>query len=181
MADLTQDTSSVIIKRGEQYGAFTLHRSPAGLTMSIHVHPIVEEFVQGLTGTEATQVDVKTLGRYWRPLREDIPLMVWRTEKLPHSEYEEDSTRFTLDKPGDPLLADYADPLTGRTAKMVNLSFLRLVGISEARGVTFSIKGVYSYEVLKEMDRNLTAALRKFYNRYLKPIDLSIMVHTQEL
>lgn len=179
---MSEGTSSTIIKRGEQYGVFTLHRSPAGLTMAIYVHPVVEEFIRGLSATpEVATVDAKTLGRYWRSKDDTKPLLVYRTEKLPPQEYEEDGVRFTIDKPGDQLLLEAQNSLTGRNEAIVNLSFLRLQGISEEKGVEFGVRGVYSYESLKEMDRRLTAGIRKFYTRYLKPIDLSIQVHTQEM
>jgi hypothetical protein len=61
------------------------------------------------------------------------------------------------------------------------MSFLRLAGTSEGNGVTFGVKGVYSLESLRNLRDKISASARQLYIEYLRPVDLTVTVSTQEM
>lgn len=180
---VSTDQAATIIKRGELCICFTMHRNllhardGVGLTLSVKTHPSVEEFMRQQS-PDSPPIEVKAAGRHWVSLDKEHPLLAYRmAEKIPFVESDDDTGCFSLDYLGNPLIITddrHRKPL-------LNLSFLRLVGISEGAGVTFGIKGVQSLDSLKETRDNLSTACRRFYGRYLKPVDLTVMVSTQEL
>ena len=194
--DLTSVTSEVI-KRGQTCIQVILHRSKAGLSVEGHSHPNVEDFFRTFTSTPP--VDVMTIGRYWvqscqtcgqpHPLpnmdtikngcRNNVPkpLMAYSGVVGLDPTVIEDNTVITLDNLGQPLIKD--GRLEGGNT-LVNISFLRLVGISEG-GVTFGVRGVYSTERLHRLRDVISLATRKFYIDYLRPVDMSVVISTQEL
>lgn len=179
------DPTATIIKRGELCVQFTMHRNLShakegvGLSLSIKTHRVVEEFMRQMAG-DNQPMEVKTSqGRYWVGLTPERPLLAYRfQEKIPCVEADDaDVGCYSFDHLGYPLSV-----VNDRFRKpFLNLSFLRLVGISEGAGITFGIKGVYSYDSLKTISDDLATASRRFYTRYLKPVDLTVMVSTQEM
>lgn len=63
---------------------------------------------------------------------------------------------------------------------VVNLSFLRVVGLS--KGVQFHIQRLYSEEYIKTWLETATEACKHIYNQYLKKVDckVSIMINEYE-
>lgn len=176
--------SSNVVKGGETCIQTTLSRrnrrfgDPAewkgGLIVSVKTLPRVEEFMQSLGQGET--VDVGTVGRHWFPISGQ-PLQAYIIQSLNASRKQSDDGSFvTLDKLGSPLLL--TDSERGDKYPTVNLSFLRLRGISEGAGVMFGIKGVFSLDELQSFEKHLTAAQRKFYNDYMRPIDITIQLVT---
>jgi len=143
-----------------------------GLLISVKTLPRVEEFMQSL-GTGET-VDVGTVGRHWQAMSAH-PLHAYIIQNIP-THPGEDGTTVSLDKLGNPLLL--IDPERGEKYPMINLSFLRLRGISDGAGITFGIKGVYSLDEMQRIEKRLTAAQRRFYNDYMRPIDITIQLIT---
>ena len=189
------DLTSEVIKRGQTCIQVILHRTRLGLTVEVHSHPNVEDFFR--TFTPNPPIDVMTIGRYWLPycqtcgqhhqtLNTDIigcrmyipkPLMAYAGVVGIDPMTIEDNTVITLDNLGQPLIKD------GRVEggnTLINISFLRLVGISEG-GVTFGVRGVYSTERLHRLRDVISTATRKFYIDYLRPVDMSVVISTQEL
>lgn len=179
-----------ILKRGENVLAFSLHRSPVGISMTVKAHNAIEEFMRKNSGAEIQTVKVASVGRYWEAKGKE-PLTAYRlVEKLQPD--PQDNVRWSLEHGlGDPLIIvpqrDDGElrrdgPPTGLlTLKggTVNLSFLRLVGISEGAGVSFGIKGVQSLEALQDTKDRIGTAFRAFYVQYLKPVDLTVNISTQ--
>ena len=85
-----------------------------------------------------------------------------------------------INRPGQALVDSHFQGETGRNKRNINLSFLRLVGISEGAGVTFAVRGVHTYEALTQMRESLGEAYKRFYRTYMKPICMSITVSTSE-
>lgn len=173
------ETASVI-KRGETCIYTGLHRSLIGLTISVKTVPGVEEFMRRLGGGET--VEVNAFGRYWLPewalsippLPTGPPLMAYSVVPLEIMRTDDGPT-ITIDRLGQPFLH------TVDRTEFINLSFLRLVGISEGAGVTFGMKGVYSLDGLRKLKDKLAVAERKFYLEYLRPIDLNVFINTTEV
>lgn len=174
-----------LIKRGELVIQVNLKRNPAGLFVNVKVHPGIEEFARGLGTTELQ--DVRTIGRYWTPTRPTSPergFSVWNMTTNPGNVTGPNGVIFRLDRPGQGLTDNSGIPIPnnkqGLEYPVINLSFLRLQGISEGAGVNFHVKGVFTFEAVKQLADQIEQATRAFYIIYLKPIDMDVMVMTQE-
>lgn len=176
-----QDQVAQIIKRGEICIQTTLHRGMSGLSVSVKVHPLVEEFMRSLGSGEVH--NVKLFGRHWAPVGAAEELNVYHLQTNPGRLVSDDGTVFRIDKPGQPFTMGPESNDGSLTAGLpnLNLSFLRLVGASDGAGVTFSVKGVYEIDGVRRLRDQIAAASRRFYVAYLKPVDMSVMVSTQEL
>lgn len=169
-----------IAKGGTTQMTASLMRSSKGLTIRVKVSPQVEEFIRSL-GT-GDSMKVTDIGRFWEndnpetalrvyDLRGDTnmlgPLNIIGTEKF-----------YRLDRPGSKLIE--ADPDSGRLS-MINLSFIRLLGASEGEGITLNIRGVHTTEAVRELRDSISQAFVSFYSAFMKPLNLSVMVSTQEM
>lgn len=168
------ETSS-IVKKGEIVTQVVLNRSMKGVTIQVKGHPAIEAFARGLGDGESQ--DIKLYGRHWHPVG-DTALRV----------YNYDPKVFKLDQlqvddPGIKIWARYdipGQPLYDSEGRL-NLSFLRLAGISDGPGITFGISGVYTLDRLRLIRDHISAACRRFYVNYMRPVDLSVTISTQEL
>ena len=176
MADLVLDDA--LVKRGETVIQFSFHRCPIGLGVTMKVHPRIEDLFQDWGKGE--KVDAGMYGRQWRSFTGE-PLLLW---DLQREDVTIDPTgQFVINKPGTPLVDDLVDPY-GTLLKpqtVANLSILRLVGASSAQGVTFGVDGVYTTKEIRRIAEAIKQASKAFYLSYLKPINLNVMVSTQEL
>lgn len=174
-----------IIKRGELCMQVNLKRNTVGLFVNIKVHPGIEEFARNL-GTGDTQ-DVRTLGRYWTPTKQPASengLTVYNMGSNPGTVTGANGIMFNLDRPGNPLVSNSGVPIpnnrNSQEYPLINLSFLRLQGISDGAGVNFHVRGVYTSDAVKLLAAQVKDALQAFYVTYLKPIDMDVLVMTQE-
>lgn len=187
MADLDTVDASVI-KGGETPIEILLSRkSKVGLRLSVKAFPQIEDYMRAL-GT-GDRIPVELSGRHWRPVNQsDPPLMAYNlTERLSLK------GAYNLDALGQPLEAEdryYDGPPTppgaitldgGRSNGWVNLSFLRLAGISEGAGVSFQVRGVYTTDAAIELGERLSKAAYRFFLDYLRPVDVIVKVSTQEV
>lgn len=172
---------SVLAKSGEIIGMFKLSRASRehGLSVTAKMDPVIEDFFRA----EET-VPVRQCGREWicpTDLRVYVPNLIRQPLALPGG-----AGTYTLDRPGKSLILqpehfdeDSPMPAAGSTA-IINLSFLRIVGISEGNGVTFQLKGVMSTDAVVDTTRKLRAALRQFYLDYIAGVEMSVQMVTQE-
>jgi hypothetical protein len=167
------DEALTVIKRGEIVVQATLRRTISGLSISVKAAPAVETFMKSLGSGESQ--DVKHFGRYWDPTEKGGKLEVYSLGINPGAVATDNGSFFRIDMPGTPIIAQ------SNGVSNINLSFLRLVGISEGAGVMFGIKGVYSLDSLRDMKDHIGIASRKFYLNYLRPIDLTVQISTQEM
>lgn len=174
--DAPIDKEVNVIKRGETCIQAFLNRSPAGLTITVRAHPRVEDFIRSLGSGE--QIDVKTLGRHWVPIG-GKPLMVYHLATNPGNIQASGKTMYNINQPGQPLLTAHSS-ISGINMDVLNLGFLRLAGISEGQGVSFGVKGVFTYEALQRLGSSIEEAAQQFYRSYIKPINLVVTVSTQE-
>lgn len=158
-----------VIKNEETCIQIQLMRGPQGLTVVTKVHPRVEEFMR--QSNKNQKVDLGAVSRLWLPTQKDKPLLAWNGERLGQHPSPDGSFNFTLDQLGQPLYRE----------GLINLSFLRLVGISEDAGIGFCLKGVHSIEALRDIKEKIAVASRKFYVEFLRPVDMSIRVSSMEL
>ena len=155
-------------KSGENLLYFNLRRSFNGLTIKCKACPAVENMFRELSNDEA--LDLREYGTAWVPVGHPIQI---------YNFTQHNTTRpvsYTLSDIHGPPLQSVRPGLD-----LVNLSFLRMVGISEGDGITFTLKGVFELEELKRIYDGIIEAAPKFYNDMLKPVDMHIMVSTQVL
>jgi hypothetical protein len=171
MADEAQIAE--VVKNGESCILASLKRSPAGLTITVKAHTNVEEFFANLEEKHTT--DPRLASRTWSPVDGD-ELMVYysgNAQKFGRL-VGDDGNMFTLDTIGGQLI---------ESSNVLNLSFLRLVGISKDAGVSFSVRGVYSMDYMQNLRTRIGAAARRFYIDYVRPIDLNLnlIISTQDI
>lgn len=163
-------------KGGEVRAMVTLGRGMGkdghGATLTIKVHPAVEEYMRELGAGET--VEVGTQGRHWSPVLKEVPFLAYELNHPIEGVKTPSGLSVGLDRLGSPL-TERMD-----RGEFVNLSFLRLVGASEGVGVGFKIKGVYSDASLKKMRDQISESLRQFYLSYIRPINLAIVMSTQD-
>jgi len=166
-----------VIKKGETCLHVTLSRVksvPAnfpvglGLMVSVKAHPALEEFCKNTIG-DGKLIPVELINKGWVGTDPSKGLQCYN---LPNR-FTHVTGNIALD------LGPIGTPLyQGDT---VNLSFLRLAGISEGAGVSFYCKGVFSQDTMRNMKDKIGIATRALYNEYLRPVDMSIQVSTQEI
>lgn len=188
-----------MIKRGEQPILTELERSGIGLRVNIRTHPVIEEFMRASLGTKEPTIEpVESFGRIWEPARGESKkeLLVYGIPKELTGVFTVmGGTMYRMDRPGQPIFVDNRDrggPPSpdddprrsgSRTLgydRVLNLSFLRLVGSSESGGVTFHLGGIYGEDILEALDRQLTAATREIYSQFMKPIKITVVLEAQE-
>lgn len=155
----------IATKQGEAVVKVRLQRTLKGIRLTVWAHPCVEELFRTWSGGAVE--DVSIYGRYW-----DSPerLQVYTTDhgKL----YSYTGGQYGLSSPGGVLMSESKGPT------WLNLSFLRLVGISMEEGKTFRINEVYGLTELRELSDQIKAACRHFWVEYLMPVDLSMTLST---
>ena len=175
IASVTEPEISTVTKSGTIVTQVTISRSPKGVSLTVTAQPAVEEFARALGDGDSQ--DVRVYGRYWHQIG-NMPLRIYNHDsklvKLEMLSVEDQGSKiaFRYDQPGHPLYDGNG---------CLNLSFLRLVGISEGAGVTFGVSGVYTLENLRRIRDHISVAGRKFYVHYMRPVDLSVTISTQDL
>lgn len=178
-----------IVKGGESVVRISLIRSARGLRVEVKAHPVVEEFFkmnaihQGQT--EPTTHQVAVLGRFWQGAAgkgdTTAGLLAYdRVQQLPIVLGGDSTDVANIDRLGQPLLEPHAHA-SGRRAHNVNLSFLRLVGLSEPEGIVFYVRGVHSIDLVRETKDKIAEGVKRFYATYLKPVEMSVVCMTQEV
>lgn len=180
----------VISKGGETKIQFTLRRSGHGLTIWVKTHPSVEELMKSLGNGELS--DVRTYGRHWTPIPKESELQVYHMETGSMQ-----GATWRLDKVGGQILSPIMDdapiphntgaptftrhPTNWTSAQIANLSFLRLVGVSEGVGVTFGVHGVFTFDQLASMKDKLTEGCKGLCKAYLTPVNYTVGITTYEM
>ena len=180
------DVEAKIIKSGQIPIQATLRRNLSllnkdcqGLSLTINALPIVEDFMRSLGNGEL--IDIRTLGRHWMPIPATERLSCYHLQQALGILQTPNGVPYQLDRPNGPLSEYDNDSPIGNGRLVLNLGFLRLAGISEAQGVTFAVKGVQTLEGMRQIGDQYIDAFKHFFITYLKPIDISVQVHMQEM
>lgn len=145
-----------VIKQGELCVQVLISRTSLGLQLTARAHPSIEAMFR----TDA-KFPIERAGKSWLHIG-DKPLEFY-SGSLSDTLTVDGPDGFRLD-----LLGRNFDPVNDA---MTNLSFLRLVGISNPEGVTFGVKGVFSLAATKELRDRIGASTKRFYAEFLKPVD----------
>lgn len=178
---------AITTKNGEICIETSLRRSAQGLLVNVKAHPRVEEFMARLSNGD--QQAVTTVGRHW------LTEYTEADSKVKHVIRERPLTAYVLynpldqirmndgiwvntDRLGHPLL-ELSDRNNGMPEETLNLSFLRLVGISDPEGVSFLIRSVHSMSGLRKLRDLVQNAQNIFYTDYIKTIEYTVTTATQ--
>jgi hypothetical protein len=193
------EAEAVVNKSGEQCIQVMLGRSTDGLAVKVWAQPKVEDFVRSLGTGE--HLDVNTIGRHWSPMKKKEPpetLLVYEMSRpIGTIHVQEHGFSFSLDQPGWPLVLEhktdlpspyedsglprrYAVPKKSHS-ELLNLAFLRLVGISSADVVRFVVNGVYTREGIDNLAMRIEQAGSRFYREFLKPYRVIVTVSTMPI
>lgn len=151
----------VIVQDGEDILQLAMRRDTKGLRVRLKAHPCVEEFMKEL-GDGNEPRPVQAYGRNWY-VSGDSQLMVYDLARV-----EVAGNRYRLDLPGKPL------EVLG--SGQINLSFMRIAGISSPAGVEFWVKGAHPIDNLKAFRDTVLLAVNELYNSYLKPVEFEVVV-----
>lgn len=166
MSELAEVVKGDVIRI--QTGIYRSPKFPSGIMINVKAVKGVESFMEMLGS--GRQIDVDVSGRHWRALQSET-LKVYELN-TPLGTDNGKEVDFQLDRVGYPLIDGDG---------IVNLSFLRLVGISDGAGVSFGLKGVFSLGELRDTRDKIARMQRQFYINYMRPVDLSIQISTGEL
>lgn len=186
MDEIELVASSSAKKAGDSIITTGIRRSLGGITISVHAHPKVEEFMKSLGSGE--ELDVRTLGRNWTSVSKDIPLLVYHID---NSMVQTSFPKFCLNRAGQDLqimtskarprnLDDSPSPPPTPAEFITNLSFLRLKGISSETGVSFRYAQVLTPEGMIKLRDAITEAEDAFHKTFLKGITLSVQMISQD-
>lgn len=161
-----------LMKGGKQVFRVSLNRTlrmaqlddPVGFTVNVWVHPDVESWMKSLGTGESEPVE--PYGKTWVQLPDQKPLEIWNATRYPDR-----TGLFRIDQPGKQLVFDGDE---------INMSFLRLTGVSRGDGVMFGIKTILSTPGLVELRTKIQGVIRQLYIDYMKPATASVSVSVQD-
>ena len=177
MVTTSEPENSTAAKGAGTIAQVVVCRSTKGVSLKVKTYPVVEEFAKSLGDGDYQDVKLYSGGRYWHPIS---------SKALNIYNYDSKTTKvglLTVAHSGGPAFTcqfTQPGPLYD-TSGVLNISFLRLVGVSVGSGVTFGITGVFEMDFLKRMRDQIGAACRQFYINYMRPVDLSVTISAQDL
>lgn len=164
-----------------------LQRDRDGLRVNVQAAPAVEELFRSMCPEKDVEA-VGLFGRYWSALRPEDQLTVYA--------FDSEKVQATGTVPGtgiDWSFVTVGQPLTedrnrggglrvkgGPEPGYVNLSMLRLRGISQPGGVSFRYHGIIEEDQAKQLAENLHRASAAFWNRYLREFDITLRVMKED-
>lgn len=164
-----------VVKKGETCANIRLRRALGGLNITVQAHKELEALFR--SWGDGSVHEVREFVRSgWLPVGTTEPLCLYHMRTNMENLVGDSDQPYTLSMPGQPLLLP--DPRSGDPDRMVNMSFLRLVGISEGSGVSFTVKGVWTLEAIRDLRLSMQNVVRRFYNSYLRPVDTSLVLFT---
>jgi hypothetical protein len=162
----------------ETWVDYTLTRGPirgilankVGLLLTIKANPLVESFFSSLSKNQT--IDVDAYGDLWSNAGGKETLKVYNVDEPFNNK------SYNLREVGMPLLnlggGRNGLQLGDEDAGVLNLSFLKLVGISNPDGVTLGISGAYSKGYIQKIQNKLPEATQRFLHDYVVPITVNL-------
>lgn len=156
--------SEIVTEGEERWLELTLDTSKRGLLVCVKTHPLVEQFMEQL-GNNRKQT-FEEIGRFnsWETVDDQTVMSIWRADNFIR---ELPGQTFTLNSPGSNII--------GEDGALINLSFLRIAGITE--GIKFiSTKEVYPYFYRRELKTRIGNAFRDFVREYIKSVRVTLIM-----
>jgi len=159
-----------VFRHGDKALQMKIDQGKDAIVLWLRAHAIVEDFFKG----QSTKEDlVSAVGNgYWYKVG-DPDGKIYRLAG-PRGSYT--GNGYTLDYPG--YFGTNED--LGLPHNCVNLSFLRMKGISEPDGVKLGIKGVMSLSARRELRDSVKTAMGKFVRDYLIPVTLELEIRVDD-
>ena len=147
-----------VVVGGETVLSMGLRRTDDGIDIHVTASPKIEAFFKRWSG--GLQEDSRTYGRMWTS---KDPLKLW---SFPRDGTIRDI--YTLWYPCGPLEED----------GQLNMTFLRMVGISEPGGIRYTCEQVASTESLEKVCFQMKRAGRRFYSEFIEPVHMQVNITT---
>lgn len=147
-----------------------LRRGSRGIIVNVIADKSVEEFFANWS-RGATR-PLSDYSRNWRSVGEEKILNVYT---IPEVAMPADIQLFKI---GNGLVLDSYDGERDRRTQQVNLSFLRIQGISS--GIEFSIAEVMDKDGIHRAFQALTKGMDTFYRQYLAPVKYTLELIARE-
>lgn len=168
------EAETTLIKGGDTIIRASIRRTINGHHLDIWAHPVIEDYfsrqAEGKTGTVAEQA------RNWIR-RTGSSAMEFYKAPTPQGPIEFVGGHYRLDAIGGKLFQTPEE--SGVPGGVYNLSFLKLVGISQGAGVGFDFKHVGTDEGLEKLAKSIRDAAKAFYINNLRPVDYTVTVNIQ--
>jgi hypothetical protein len=143
----------------------------ASLIINVRARPEIENFMRGLANDRKLPVD--NFADMWDSVNKQILQAYDIQQNFPSHVY-------TLEAVGLPLLPNYIEVNLGKKEAFnndtVNLSFLKLVGISEPEGVSIAFNNPYSAQYINKFKALWPAAALQFLRDYVVPITIHLSI-----
>lgn len=158
------DINESVIKGGVCWLDFAVTRGPKGLEIYIKMDPRLAAFIKSL-GSGA-KGNTEEYGRSWHSLTPGKSLEVYGMEQ------HVSSPTYTLDA--------VAEGFKSRDG-LVNLSFLRIVGVDEPQGMRFGVSGPFSKSYIREAMGDAIRETRNLIRDYVVPVQINLRISSQEV
>lgn len=156
-----------VVKSGICWFELGVGRGSKGLEISLKAVPQLEEFFQGLSGGKKDPIEL--YGRNWSS-GDNRDLEIYGLQR----DLQLENANYFVNRPTEPLEED------GRGSRL-NLSFLRLVGISDPQGVKFVISGPYSKEYTRVLTARIGAETRNLIRDFVVPVYINLRISSQDI
>lgn len=166
---MVEDNEMDLSKGGLHYCRIGIDNGRDGLEITVKAIPALEEFIRSLGDGSVNQIEL--YGKAWfspktgpASRRVDGPqLKAYKMSKILAGNYD-------LAGISKPLILEVGVP---------NISFLRLVGISEGLGVRFGEKKPYSKSEIISLKTKMAGAIMELIREYLVPVHIDLTISAQ--
>jgi len=166
-----QDGIVEVTKGGVCFLEYSISGGGSGLDIWAKAEPRVESFIKSLSPSgRVDPIESYAGGNRWIPKKGWGPLMIHSMEME-----LEANTYYDLNAPGSTLSG------VGARGTSINLSFLRIVGLSLPGGIGFSVAGPMSSKYVKDYAQQFKTAVGMFIREYIVPVHINIRISSQEL
>lgn len=153
-----------VTKGGICWFEISFSRGRGGLEVAVKTVPQIEAFMKSLGEDHGPMT---AYGKNWHSLNgKEIFIHGMTKVDFP-------SPNYAINRVAEPL----ESPKDGR----INLSFLRMVGISEPQGVRFGVTGPFSKPYIRELSKKIAESTRALINDFIVPIHINLRLSSQEI
>ncbi len=151
-----------------------------GVEFDVWAHPSIEAYFKSVSTDRFDVLDQTGYKKWWSghgdaEARKNFPPL--KISRL------KDNFLYTMEGRGDYSFQYNGYPMGSDELPkdMVNLAFLRIPGISEGEGIKFTIEGVVSNQLIREMKAKTGHAVRSFVKEYLVPVRFELEIIGREI
>lgn len=152
-----------VSKGGICWFEMSINRGAKGMELFVRAAPQIEAFMKNLGGEKE---QVAMYGRDWIAVG-GKDLEIYGIGKIGNGQ------TYALSRPAE----GFDNPKDGR----VNITFLRLVGISEPAGVRFLITEPVSKQYIKGISARLIGEVKNFVRDFIVPVTVNLRISSQDL